>query len=151
MSNSQNAQLVHQVTLNLLPKRSQGYETINPLTFRHAHYRFTNSTIPIVKSSLSRNSRSEVLIGKGLLKIFSKFTEEHPCRSAISIKLQNNFFEITLWHGCSPVNLRPIFRTPFYKNTSGWLLLYMSPESKVYLASSQAVTTNIFFVKIVNS
>ena len=34
-----------------------------------------------------------------------------------------NFIEITLWHGCSPVNLLRIFRTPFYKNTSGWLLL----------------------------
>ena len=31
-----------------------------------------------------------------------------------------NFIEITLWHGCSPVNLLHIFRTPFLKNTSGW-------------------------------
>ena len=28
-----------------------------------------------------------------------------------------------LRHGCSPVNLLHIFRTPFSKNTSGWLLL----------------------------
>ena len=35
-----------------------------------------------------------------------------------------NFIEITLRHGCSPVNLLHIFRTPFFKNTSGWLLLY---------------------------
>ena len=34
-----------------------------------------------------------------------------------------NFIEITLWHGCSPVNLLHIFRTIFSKNTSGWLLL----------------------------
>ena len=53
----------------------------------------------------------------------SKFTGEHQCRSAISIKLQNNFIEITLRHGCSPVNLLHIFRTPFLKNTSGWLLV----------------------------
>ena len=26
-------------------------------------------------------------------------------------------------HGCSPVNLPHIFRTPFPKNTSGWVLL----------------------------
>ena len=26
-------------------------------------------------------------------------------------------------HGCSPVNLLQIFRTPFSKNTPGWLLL----------------------------
>ena len=31
--------------------------------------------------------------------------------------------EITLRHGCSPVNLLHIFRTPFTRNTSGWLLL----------------------------
>ena len=34
-----------------------------------------------------------------------------------------NFIEITLWHGCSPVNLLHIFRTPLHKNSSGWLLL----------------------------
>ena len=44
------------------------------------------------------------------------------CRNVISIKLQSNFIEITL-HGCSPVNLLHIFRTPFTKNTSGWLPL----------------------------
>ena len=35
----------------------------------------------------------------------------------------SNFIEITLRHGCSPVHLLYIFRTPFPKNTSGWLLL----------------------------
>ena len=30
---------------------------------------------------------------------------------------------IALQHGCSPVNLLHIFRTPFLKNTSEWLLL----------------------------
>ena len=69
---------------------------------------------------------SEVFLGKGVLKICSKFTGEHPRRSAISIKLLCNFIEITLRHGCSPVNLLHIFRTPFLKNTSGWLLLYIS-------------------------
>ena len=37
-----------------------------------------------------RNSRPEVFLGKGVLKICSKFTGEHPCRSVISIKLQSN-------------------------------------------------------------
>ena len=41
----------------------------------------------------------------------------------ISIILQNNFIEIALCHGCSPVNLLHILRTPFPRNTSGWLLL----------------------------
>ena len=46
-----------------------------------------------------------------------------------SIKLLCNllciFIEITLRDdGCSQVNLQHISRTPFSKNTSGWLLLY---------------------------
>ena len=44
------------------------------------------------------------------------------CGSMISIKLQSNFIEIELRHGCSPVNLLDIFRTPFPKNPSGRLL-----------------------------
>ena len=43
-----------------------------------------------------RSSRPEVFIGKGVLKICSIFTEEHPYRSAILIKLQSNF---ALRHG----------------------------------------------------
>ena len=35
----------------------------------------------------------------------------------------SNFIEITLRHGCSPVNLLHILRTPFPKNISGGLLL----------------------------
>ena len=38
-------------------------------------------------------------------------------------KIASNFIEIALRHGCSPVNLLHIFRTPFIKNTSGRLLL----------------------------
>ena len=45
-----------------------------------------------------------MFIGKGVLKICSQLTGEHPCRSAISIKLQSR-------------------TTPFPKNTSRWLLL----------------------------
>ena len=59
-----------------------------------------------------RSSHPEVFLEKGLLKICSKFTGEHPCR-----------IELTFQHGCSPVNLLHIFRTPFIKNTSGRLQL----------------------------
>ena len=34
-----------------------------------------------------------------------------------------NFIKITLWHGCSPVNLLRVFKTPFLKNKSGGRLL----------------------------
>ena len=43
-------------------------------------------------------------------------------QSVISMKLQSNFIQITLRHGCSLVNLLHFFRTPLSKNTSGWLL-----------------------------
>ena len=38
-------------------------------------------------------------------------------------KVAGNFIEIALQHGYSAVNLLHIFRTPFPRNTTGWLLL----------------------------
>ena len=52
-----------------------------------------------------------MFLGKGVLKICSKFTGEHPCRSAISIKLQGNHTSAWVFS----VNLLHIFRTPFLK------------------------------------
>ena len=63
-----------------------------------------------------RRSHTEVFLEKGVLKICSKFTWEHPCQS---IEITPHGFP----HGFSPVNLLHIFRTPFPKNTSGRLLL----------------------------
>ena len=67
-----------------------------------------------------RSSFPEVFLGKGVLKICSKFTGKHPCRSVISVKLLCNF-EVGLRHGYPPVNLH-IFRAPLFKNTYGGLL-----------------------------
>ena len=36
-------------------------------------------------------------------------------------------------HGCSPVNLLHIFRTPFSNNTSGGLFLYLPTYYPIYL------------------
>ena len=63
-----------------------------------------------------------MFLRKGVLKICSKFKGEPPCQKVILIKLQSNFIEIILRHGCSPVNLLHIFRTPSHKNTSGRLV-----------------------------
>ena len=62
-----------------------------------------------------RSSYPEVFLRKGVLKICSKLTGEHPC--------QSNFIEITLRHGYCPSNLLHIFRTPSLRNASGRLLL----------------------------
>ena len=64
-----------------------------------------------------------MFLGKGIQKICSKFTGEHPCGSVISIKLQSNSIEIAFRHEFSPANFLHIFRTAFPRNTSGWLLL----------------------------
>ena len=78
---------------------------------------------------ISRNSRTEVSFRKGVLKICSEFTGEHPCRRVISIKQQKNFIEIALRHGYSLVNLLHIFRTLLPKNT--FLLLDFKGETFV--------------------
>ena len=78
------------------------------------------SSRPISKN---RSSHPEVFLKKRVLKICSKFTGKHS--------LQSNFIEIALRHGCSPVNLLLIFRTPFPRNTSGGLLLVVINQNPV--------------------
>ena len=78
-----------------------------------------------------RSTRLEVFLVKGVLKICCKFTGEHPCRNVISIKLQSNFIEIALRHGCSPVNLQHIFRTPFSKIWMAASAIYTAKHQKM--------------------
>ena len=82
--------------------------------------------VTIICANMWEHFRSNPLglfLRKGVLKICSKSTGEHPCRSVISMKLLCNFIEITFWHGYSPLDLLYIFRTHFYKNICGGLLL----------------------------
>ena len=59
----------------------------------------------------------------------------------------SNFVEITLRHGCSTVNLKHIFRGPFPRNTSGWLLLvFEDNKDQVY----GQVFKKAFFKKTIN-
>ena len=81
----------------------------------------------------SKSSPSAVfLLGQGVLEKWSKFTGEHPCRSVIYIKLQSNFIEIKLRHGCSSVNLLHIFRTPFLGTNSDWMSKNCSVKKFMY-------------------
>ena len=59
-----------------------------------------------------RSSRPEVFLGKGVLKISSKFNRRS---SMPKCDFNCNFIEIAPRHVCSPVNLLHIFRTPFPK------------------------------------
>ena len=95
----------------------EGYQNVANLRYMKSNCMFDYlSWLWFVSSS-----RSKVFLRKGVLKICSRFTGEHPYRIVVSIKFQSNFVEITLQHGCSPVNLLHIFTTPFPRNTSGWL------------------------------
>ena len=112
-----------------------------------------------------------MFLKKGVLKICSKITGEHPCRSAISIistsvmislarqdengfmphctvgaLVQSNFIEITPRHGCSPVNLLHIFRTPFLKYTSGRLLLAIISFKRSTINLLIRKTLSVFYV-----
>ena len=92
---------------------------LKALLIKESVYYFKIETIEIDRRAELINSSLEVFLGKGVLKICSKFIRKHPCRNVISIKLQSNCTEITFWHGCSLVNLLHIFSTSFPKNTSG--------------------------------
>ena len=65
-----------------------------------AGYLAKNYKVYVVCIMQKQPSRS--VLGKGALEICIKFTGEHPCRSASSIRLL-----------CSPVSLLYIFRTHF--------------------------------------
>ena len=90
-----------------------------------------------------------MFLAKVVLKIFSKFTEEHPYRSMISMKLQSNCIEITLWHRCSLVNLLHVFRIFFYKNTYGGLLLICNTFAVLTISAKSCIhieTTHDWFL-----
>ena len=75
------------------------------------------------RERIYRSNSLKVFLGKDFLKIYSKFTGEHPCPSVTSIKLQSNFIKITLQHGCSPVNFATYFQNNVFQNISGGLPL----------------------------
>ena len=97
-----------------IQKRYNGTHVQNPA--RHQKYALQTWNIRSVFWNLTRN-HPEVLLGKYVLKICSKFTREHSCQSAIWMKLHCKFIEIALRHGCTSLNLLHISRTPFPKNT----------------------------------
>ena len=91
-------------------------------------------------------SPPQVFLGKGVLEICSKFAGEYPCWAVILIKLLCYFIEITLRHGCSPVNVPHIPRTSFYRNTYRGLLLV-----KIYFCSVWVHTCRNEFVRALES
>ena len=87
-------------------------------------------SVEFTKKANQNRSKSiplEIFSGKSVLKICSKFTEDHPHRSVISVKLLYSSIEITLWHGRCLVNLLNILeyffiRTPTLESKiKGWV------------------------------
>ena len=91
----------------------------------------TKNDVFKIENVCLENRKKEVTLG---ISIHNKLTFHSHIKnilyqlfqSAILMKLQSSFVEMTLRHGCSPVNLVHIFRTTFPKNTSGRLLLKIS-------------------------
>ena len=95
-----------------------------------------------------RSSPPEVFLRKGVLKICSKFTGEDPCQSVISKKAQSNFIEITLWHGCSPVNSPHIFRASFSRKAFGGLPLRVLLQRKSTLTENSCDSSMTWSVDV---
>ena len=94
--------------------------------------------VDLLKFRSNRNSRLNpfylipvpiVFLGKGALKICSKFTVEHPCQSAVSV--------------CTS-KFAAYFQSGFSKNTSGGLLT----SNRKYLVFTYNHSTTTFFVNI---
>ena len=78
----------------------------------------TSQNFSGVKVILFRSSHPEMFIRKGVIKIYSKFTGEHSCRSVISQLYWNH---TSVWvFSCK---FAAYFQNTFTKNTSEWLLL----------------------------
>ena len=97
---------------------------------------------------ITRSSHPEVFLRKSVLKICSKFTGEHPCRSVFLIKLISRFIEITLRRGCSPVNFLHIFKTPFPRNTFPEIYLSLRGDLLQVLINSTIFATFTFLFSV---
>ena len=72
--------------LKLLTRLRLGLSHLRYYKFRH-NFQDCINLICVCGLAIDRSSHPEVFLRKGVLKICSKFTGEHPCRSVISIKL----------------------------------------------------------------
>ena len=73
-----------------------------------------------VKASFTRFD----VVSEAAIQRWSSENIQHNTHAEVQFnKVAINFIEITLRHGCSPVNLLHIFKKLFPRNTSGWLLL----------------------------
>ena len=107
------------------------YQTMQGMYFKMS---WMSSVVGSLVTAVS--SPPEVFLGKSVLKICSKFTEEHPSRSAVSINMLCNFIEITIQHGCifseylfQRTPLEDCFWTSYLPEQCKWcIILVLLPE-----------------------
>ena len=89
--------------------------------------KFPRSCLPVVwlnHGDIILFCQTEAVVqGCSYKKLFWKYAVYLQENTHAEVRFQSNFIEISLWYGCYPGNLLHIFRTPFPKNISGWLLL----------------------------
>ena len=103
------------LSIRVVSWTSVWFKTYGPWTWEFISKRSYSQNsffIPLKLFHDKQKQPPELFLENGVLKICSKFTGEHPCRSMISIKLICNFIEITLRPARSPVNFLHIFRAP---------------------------------------
>ena len=91
---------------------------------------------------------------KCVLRNFAKFTGKHLCQSLFFNKVVGLRPAILLkkriWHRCFPVTFAKFLRTPFLKNTSGWLVLkkksYASERSISIVLKNSEFVEECFYV-----
>ena len=94
------------------------------LKFLSSYFLYNNINKNKHKNKFARIPRLKFVITQEWPKDNAeKPNQKQPIRTVLKkgvlkMSLQSNFIEITRRHGCSPVNLLHIFRTPFPRNTS---------------------------------
>ena len=83
----------------------------------------TNQSKEIIKKYEEQKQPSKGVFSKTCSENMQQIYRRIPMPKCGFNEITSNFIEIALRHGCSPVNLLHIFRTPFTKNTSVRLLL----------------------------
>ena len=79
--------------------------------------------LKLIEMSKTEAAVQRCFIRKRCSENMQQIYRRKPMLNSDLNKIASNFIEITLRHGCSPVNLLHNFKTPFPKNTSGGLLL----------------------------
>ena len=109
------------------------YQGVRNVSFSEKFEYVLNEWYPSIISYSKQQSRG--VLSKRCSENMQQIYRRTPMPKCDSNKVAkqlywSNFLEITLWHECSPVNLLHVFRTPFTKNTSEWLLLFSPTHSQ---------------------